>query len=233
MKEKDRLFLTVNQAVEAVAKDFEQYPFQRRRVALLVPMVYGDSAYVTGGVKNGTIWLKTPDQKKPIPIDEKQIGRLLIQRLIKNPPTIEKLAEICSLVFQTPCSPACKGESPSVPGIWVTTGMEMFRCLQCGHCCRTLDYRDGCSVKDYQRWQKLGRTDILRWVGVVKESGKVTACRIWMVPGTNRFADACPWLKRGDRPKRFVCSIHDVRPVICRQYPGSRKHARLTGCCGV
>jgi Fe-S-cluster containining protein len=32
---------------------------------------------------------------------------------------------------------------------------------------------------------------------------------------------------------RYRCTIHDIRPTICRQYPGSRKHARMTGCRGV
>ena len=117
--------------------------------------------------------------------------------------------------------------------VWVDTGMADFTCLRCGHCCRTLDYRDGCSVDDYRRWQALGREDILAWVGVVGQEGRIKAVRIWMEPGTNRYAEVCPWLGKTKDPKRFRCTIHEVRPMICRQYPGSRKHARMTGCRGV
>ena len=31
---------------------------------------------------------------------------------------------------------------------------------------------------------------------------------------------------------RSVCTIQDVKPGICRQYPSSRKHAVMTGCPG-
>ncbi len=226
----DRLFLTVDQAVDAIQRDLEQYPIQWHLVASLVPIVFGDGAYVTGYPTKGTIWLKTPDQKTPILVDDKQIRQRIIHRLKAAPPTSAKLSEICTRVFQTSAIAAQQG---ALSGVSIETGMDRFDCLQCGRCCRSLDYRDGCSLEDYRRWQRLGRTDILRWVGVINECGQAVACRIWMVPGTNRFADACPWLKRGDRPDRYVCTIHDVRPSICRQYPGSRKHARLTGCMGV
>lgn len=49
----------------------------------------------------------------------------------------------------------------------------------------------------------------------------------------NRIAKTCPWLKRLPDRDRYACRIHDVRPSLCRQYPGTRKHARMTGCGGV
>ena len=157
----------------------------------------------------------------------------VVDQLKRLPPDPEHLARICSQVFGVH---ACAGSGPepdACPGIWIDTDMANFSCTQCGHCCRTLNYHDGCSVDDYQRWQDLGRSDILDWVGVVRQHGQVTACRIWLTPGTNDFAETCPWLTRSPDPNRYVCTIHDVRPTICRQYPGSRKHARMTGCRGV
>jgi len=233
MPDREKLFLSRDQALEAMVRDFGQYPSQVNLLVSLVPMVYGENAYLVRDSNSPQLWLKIPGRKKPFPVDEDQLVQRLIEHLTAAAPTDEQLARICRRVFQTPVTAAGKGNQTRTSGVWIETGMEGFTCLQCGRCCRQLDYRDGCSLEDYQRWREQRRDDILRWVGTVMKAGTVIACRIWMVPGTNRFADGCPWLKRGDRPNRYVCKIHDVRPSICRQYPGSRKHARMTGCLGV
>ena len=232
MPDRERILLSRDQVLEAITRDFGQYPSQTNLLSSLVPMVFGEDAYLVSDPRSARLWLKIPERKKPFSIDESQLAQRLLQRLKTAPPTEERLAEICTRIFQVPANAAGSGKDPTVSGVWVEAGMDGFRCQQCGRCCRQLDYRDGCSVEEYRRWRECGRSDILRWVGTVKEEGRVVACRIWMVPGTNRFADRCPWLKRGDRPDRFVCTIHDLRPFICRQYPGSRKHARMTGCRG-
>jgi uncharacterized membrane protein YhaH (DUF805 family) len=59
-----------------------------------------------------------------------------------------------------------------------------------------------------------------------------TPLLFWVIPGTNEFAPSCPFLKRGGSPHQWICSIHDVKPDICRNYPVSRKHALMTGCPG-
>ena len=233
MPDREKLFLTRDQVLEALGNDFAQYPSQLRLWSVLVPLICGDSAYLIREPDRPTVWLKMPERKKPLQLHADRVGEWIVRRLQEIHPPIEQLAEICARVFQTPVKAARATEDRSLPGVWIDIGMAGFSCRRCGHCCRTLDYRDGCSVADYRRWQELGRTDILRWVGVVREKGKIAVCRIWMVPGTNRFADVCPWLKRADDPNRYICMIHDVRPAVCRQYPGSRKHARMTGCRGV
>ena len=233
MSDREKLFLSCDQVLDAIDRDFGQYPSQLNLLEILVPMVYGENAYLVRDPKSTRLWLKIPERKKPLPVDEDQVVNRLIQRLKSAPPTDAQLAEICSRVFQAPAKAAGGNAHPTASGVWIEVGMGGFTCRQCGRCCRQLDYRDGCSIEDFRRWQELGRSDILRWVGTTKEDGKVVACRIWMIPGTNRFSDHCPWLKRGDRPDRYVCTIHDQRPTICRQYPGSRKHARMTGCRGI
>ena len=233
MTKKERLYLTRDQAIDAIARDFEQYPSQINLWASLMAMVFGDDAYLLKDPRGAQLWIKTPDRKKPFQIDEERVGAWLVQQLQTACPPIERLAHICSRVFQTPVMPAGDTDDPSSSGVWVETGMAGFVCRQCGHCCRTLEYQDGCSLADYRRWQQLGRTDILEWVGTTRNAGKLMACKIWMLPGTNRFADNCPWLKKLNGQNRYACTIYDLRPTICRDYPGSRKHARMTGCRGL
>jgi len=230
MPEREKIFLTLEEARDAIARDFQQYPDQLKLLASLVPLVFGDDAYLIQEPDHRKIWLKSSRLKKPVAQPVGRMGEFILQQLDRQPPSPEQMARICTRVFQSPATPARSKNGQFFQGVWVQTGMDAFFCLQCGRCCRKLAYRDGCSVADYRRWVELGRTDILAWVGTVKKDGAVAACRIWMVPGTNRYADVCPWLKRGDNPDRYFCTIHDVRPTICRQYPGTRKHARMTGC---
>jgi hypothetical protein len=228
-----KLFLTIEEAREAVRLAFIQYPSQLNLLSVLWPMVFGDDAYVLHGDGHQPVWAKVPGETKLIPSSESDLKRRIIDRLRQIPPSPQRLARICAQVFGVKAV-VCPDQKPTLPdGIWIDTDMDGFVCIRCGHCCRTLNYRDGCSVDDYKHWQALGRTDIIRWVGTVKRHGEIVACRIWMEPGTNRYAECCPWLKVVDQSGLTRCTIHDVRPTICRQYPGSRKHARMTGCRGV
>lgn len=233
MPDKQTIFLSIDEAVEAVHNDFSQYPSQFNLLSTLWPMVFGSQAYLMRDPDRSTVWIKTSDANRlrQVPIDV--LGQWIVRRLKQVTITVDHLARICSLVFQTPVVAGPRSVADPTPGIWVHTGMGDFVCRQCGRCCQALDYRDGCTVADYQRWQDRGRTDILAWVGTVAHAGEVTSCQIWMVPGTNQFADVCPWLNVSQTTGRSICSIYDVRPMICRQYPGSRKHARMTGCRGL
>jgi len=230
MSERETLFLTPGEARDAIAHDFFQYPDQRKLLAALVPLVFGDDAYLIQAPNRRRVWLKSSRLKKPAALAVDRLGEFILQQLDRQPPSPELMARICTRVFQAPVTPDRSKDGRSLPGFRVQTGMDDFICLQCGRCCRKLAYKDGCSVADYRHWVELGRTDILKWVGTVRQEGAVIHCRIWMIPGTNRYAETCPWLKRGDTPNRYLCTIHDVRPTICRQYPGTRKHARMTGC---
>lgn len=233
MPHKERLFLTLDETLDAVRSDFSQYTSQLNLLSLIWPMVFGDGAYVLRDPHNRSIWVKESGTSHLIRSSEDDLKHRILDRLKRLTPDPERLARICSHVFGAQAT-AGSGPKPDIlPGIWIDTGMADFVCTQCGRCCRTLNYHDGCSVRDYQRWQDLGRTDILDWVGTIRKHGQVTACRIWVTPGTNDFAETCPWLTLSHGSSRYVCAIHEVRPTICRQYPGSRKHARMTGCRGV
>lgn len=233
MQQKSRRFYSIAETIEALRIAFAQYPSQLNLLRLVWPMVFGDNAYLITDTPHPRIWAKRPDRKKPFSADEATLKKQIIDQLAALPPDPGQLAGICVHVFGTPAEAGTARNGTGPPGIWIETDMGGFACTRCGHCCRTLDYRDGCTLADYRRWQALGRRDILAWVGTVRRDGKVVACRIWMEPGTNRYAETCPWLKAESGTRRTVCTIHDVRPMVCRHYPGSRKHARLTGCRGV
>ena len=233
MTHEERLFLTIDEILDAVRGDFRQYPSQLNLLAAIWPMVFGDGAYVLRDPHSRSIWAKESGKSQLIRSSEADLKHRILDRLKRFTPAPERLARICSHVFGAHATAGSGPGTYSSPGIWIDTGMADFVCTQCGRCCQTLNYHEGCSVRDYQRWLDLGRTDILEWVGTIRNHGQVTACRIWVTPGTNDFSETCPWLTRSPDPNRYVCAIHDVRPTICRQYPGSRKHARMTGCKGV
>ncbi|WP_372683150.1 YkgJ family cysteine cluster protein [Desulfosarcina sp.] len=232
MPNRERLFLTTDEALDAVRGDFAQYNSQLNLISVIWPMVFGDGAYVRQNAGRRSVWAKVSADSKLTPSSEHDLKQRILDRLVRLTPGPKQLARICSRVFGAHVTAGLGPEPGGSPGIWIDTKMNDFVCTQCGHCCLTLDYHDGCSVRDHQRWQDRGRADILDWVGVVRRHGEVTACRIWVVPGTNAFAETCPWLARPIGLNRYVCTIHDVRPTICRQYPGTRKHARMTGCGG-
>ncbi|MGA6926066.1 MAG: YkgJ family cysteine cluster protein [Desulfosarcina sp.] len=231
MSVKERLFLTVDEALEAVRIALAQYPFRLNLFSILWPMVFGAGAYLLQQGRGRTLWTKIPGETRLILSSEDNLKARIAEQLQRSRSTPAQLADICSTVFGAPVE---FGPGPdAAPGVWIDTGMAGFVCVRCGHCCRTLNYRDGCTAADFQRWRDLGRSDIIDWVSIVRDKGRIVAYRIWIEPGTNHYADQCPWLQPSGTDGRAVCKIHDVRPMVCRQYPGSRYHARMTGCRGV
>lgn len=234
MQNKDRLFLSIGEALDAISVALSQYSSQVNLISTVWPLVFGRDAYVTQDSGRRHFWAKTSKRSKLMSANENELKQWIVDHLKQSPPPLDQLAQICCQVFGTPARVALESSTTAEPaGVWIKTDMAGFKCIQCGHCCRTLNYRDGCSLDDYRCWQKMGRDDILEWVGVVRKNKDVIACRIWLEPGTNHYAKVCPWLKQVDQSGRTLCTIHDVRPTVCRQYPGTRKHARLTGCRGV
>lgn len=157
-------------------------------------------------------------------------ARWLCRALTRSRPGPEALARLCALVFgqRAEALPAAPGEAPRIR---LETGMDGFACTRCGRCCLDLDYHAECDAEDVALWRRLGREDILAWVG--REQGpEGPVYRIWRRPGTPLYAERCPFLRRVPGDTAFVCTIHDVKPAICRSYPGLRKHALLTGCKG-
>ncbi len=223
-----RLFLTPQEALEAIRIDFEQYSPQGGLFCGLVPLVFGRQALVAPGSARDEYWLRAGVRGALERVDAKRLGRMLVERLNTAPPEPQALAAICYRVFQGRTTIGTKdGQS----GLWVETGMESFVCRRCGRCCRELRFENAGTAADWERFVQLGRNDILAWIDPIRRDGRVVACRLWIDPATGRPAEACPWLVE-ENSGFFGCRIHEIRPEICRQYPATRKHAEMTGCIG-
>lgn len=237
MDEEERIFLSIEEAISAIRNDFRQYPAQNRLYLELCPLILGPETAVVEDARYNGLWISAPGRRhfsRMRKISPQALARILLDTLTARPPPIEVMAEICRRTFTAQVEPESNGAGRGT-GLWVDTGMAHFKCRQCGRCCRELDYRHELSAADYQLWQKLGRTDILERVATITRGGRIVSYAIWVEPGTRQFARVCPWLAPADSrepPGAWICRIHDVKPEICRQYPGSRKHAAMTGCRG-
>lgn len=231
MSAKDRIFLTPEAALQAIRNDFKQYPPQIRLFLDLSPLVLGPETPVIEDPHHNGIWIAVPGRRKRRmrKISYQDLGDYLCRTLDMVRPDLDRMADLCARVFNAPAYSGRAAEG-GCEGIWLETGMDNFECRQCGRCCRQLDYRFELTKSDYQLWQRLGRTDILEWVGAFRRNGRIAAYAIWVTPGTRNYAPVCPWLKNIAGTDRWECSIHDVKPEVCREYPASRKHAQMTGC---
>lgn len=84
-------------------------------------------------------------------------------------------------------------------------------CMACGVCCELFGSYLHASKTDIERWQRLGRNDLLN---LVSPYGW-----IWVDPQDGRRGRPCPFLQRIDE-QIVCCGIHDIKPDMCRAYPG-------------
>jgi Fe-S-cluster containining protein len=229
LKEKDTIFLSYAEALQAIKNDLEQYVPQPLLLRHLAQLIMGEKALVSEDKHRTGLWVGIGKKIKCRLITYDQLPEYLCSTLERIHPPIEILAKICGCVFQEG-SYVGSQHFGGKKGIFIETGMEDFNCLQCGQCCRFLDYHKELTHEDYLLWQSLGRADIMKRVGLIRKKGEIIAYRIWIDPLTYQISEGCPWLKKESEHNRYTCRIHDVRPGICRQYPGSRKHAQMTGC---
>ncbi len=230
MPEKERIFLTPKEAVAAVCADFFQYGPQKLLFLNLCPLILEKGTLVVKDARGEGVWVSSASRSRRF-MGYSELGDYLCTVLENSSPPMDLLADVCRRVFRTPVYPG-RGEDGKNDGLWVDTGMESFQCRQCGRCCQTLTFHTECTVRDVDYWQSIGRKDILDRVGLVRKDGKIVSCQIWVVPGTRQYVEGCPWLRKIPDQNRYECGIHEVRPGICRQYPGTRKHAEMTGCIG-
>ncbi|WP_022666333.1 YkgJ family cysteine cluster protein [Desulfospira joergensenii] len=220
-------FLTLSQAVDALASDFGQYGPQSAMFRKIGPLILGKDFKTGMSSGRRTNWIRRMEGCPHEPVDETALGFYLIHMLETRNINAKDMAKICTLVFETPVRPGkFKGES----GVWVEGQEAGFVCRRCGGCCRRL--ANTCTPEDYCLWKSLGRDDILAWVKQeVLGHGKIQY-RIWVDPRTGKSAESCPFLVGQPGSDLFSCTIQDVKPLICREYPFTQKHARLTGCPG-
>ncbi|MCF8069136.1 MAG: YkgJ family cysteine cluster protein [Desulfobacterales bacterium] len=229
MDEKNKIFLTRQEALRAIRLDFEQYGAQPRLFTELCRPILGGRALVQKGGNHAGVWVKHRHKNKMRRIRDDALGEYLLRALNENSYPVSVLAEICSKVFETKAYSG-KQSKTGCDGIWIETGEESLNCRQCGSCCINLIYHKDCTEKDYNRWIAMGRFDILERVKLVQYGSKIIGYRIWFNPKTGRLFSKCPWLKKDDSKNHYSCTIHDVKPEICRQYPLTGKHAEMTGC---
>lgn len=218
--------------MDAIRIDFNRYPAQTRLFIDLCPLILGPEITFSEDIRSNGLWMTLPGSRsfrKMRKISPRKVADHLIRQLETRPPSIPILADLCSKVFELPSWPG-RDAGSRMEGIWIDTQMSGIRCRQCGRCCCELEYCHQLLEKDYLNWIDAGRNDILEWVAVHRRDGKIISFSIWVIPGTLTFAAQCPWLRKTDIDGLWRCDIHDVKPEICRQYPGTRKHARMTGC---
>ena len=231
MSAENRIFLTPEEALAAIRIDFNQYPPQNRLFLDLGPLILGPEHALIEDPHHDSVWITAPEKGRGRmrKCNFRELGDYLCHTLEKIRPDPKRLADLCARVFDANAY-AAKNGSEGHEGIWLETGMDEFECRQCGRCCRNLDYRFELTETDYQLWQRLGRTDIMEWVAAFRRNGGTISYAIWITPGTRNYASDCPWLKKIPGTDRWECTIHDVKPEVCREYPASRKHAQMTGC---
>jgi len=208
------IFLTMEEAKDAVCLDLEHYGLQEDTLEEIAAMAGGG-------------W---PDRFREVMSGGE--GRLyeviaLVQEFLNSPIlSDEVLCNALSLMFWSEVRQARGPDGDE--GVILTTELHDFTCLQCGQCCTNLDYSRALTAEDIAMWKKAGRDDLLAWVGKDKEDGGYT---IWVDPRTGESQDSCPFLTMEGGKAR--CAIHDIKPAICREYPATKKHGFMTGCLGV
>jgi Fe-S-cluster containining protein len=217
--------------VASICNDFRQYEPQILLFCEIIRLISDGQTTVKRSPDHKGIWVRMAGQQNMRWMEGKDLVEYMCASLKALDLSLALLAAVTARVFQARVTAA---EDPETgrKGLLIETGMEGFRCRQCGHCCQSLDYHHEVTAEDVTRWQALGRTDILEWLGVFKGEDQRTVYQIWVTPGTRRLADTCPFLKKDLFAKRWFCRIHDAKPKICRQYPVGRKHAFMTGCPG-
>jgi Fe-S-cluster containining protein len=231
MNQRDAIFLSIEEAVEAVCVDLQRYEPQIMVLCRTLSLVLGEGIVLKREGQKCGAWVSMQDRRHMRWMNGPELVGIACAALRSADRDPELMTSVCAGVFHERAWMERDRRTGQV-GVRIETGMENFSCRQCGRCCMSLDYHDELTEEDVALWKGLGRTDILEWVRAVHpESGK-EAYRIWTVPGTTRLADVCPFLKKIPSQNRWECLIHDVKPAICRQYPLTRKHGLMTGCLG-
>ena len=229
MHGQNAVFLTREEAVDAIRIDLQQYEAQTGLLCELFPAIMGADAVAVPDEDPHRVWIKRKVRGPMRPVSSDELAGTLFSKMATVETSTELLADLCASVFRESAVAGVDAETQR-EGVWIETGMDGYVCRQCGRCCLTLDYHSECTAEDYDRWQLLGRDDILKWVRLIPGPAGAHGYRIWVAPGEIEPAPKCPFLQNESATGRYFCGIHAVKPAICRQYPFTRKHARMTGC---
>ena len=215
------------QAIDAIAADFGQYGPQPDLFHNIGPLILGNGFKTDffNGFKRA--WIRLNSEQSFEMVNDTRLAFYLLHVLETVERDAAHMARICALVFETPARP---GEVEGEAGIWIENQMNGFVCKRCGNCCRHLE--NACAMEDRQLWERLGRSDILSWVKKEQLDNGQVQYRTWIHPQTGQVTESCPFLGQQPGTDRFCCTIQAVKPLVCQEYPYTKKHARNTGCMG-
>ena len=91
-------------------------------------------------------------------------------------------------------------------------------CTNCGKCCTNTSFMGTLSATgdDVKRWRREGRCDILRFAWVLGPP-KDPWADLW-VDHNGDERERCPFIRKVLGQNRYLCSIYETRPQVCRDY---------------
>jgi uncharacterized protein len=92
-------------------------------------------------------------------------------------------------------------------------------CTNCGKCCTNPSYMMtlGATGADVKRWRQEGRADILRFASVLGPD-KNPYADLWVDDERGIERSRCPFVRKVPNQNRYLCTIYETRPQICRDY---------------
>lgn len=229
--ENESIFLTTREAIQAVVSDFRHYAPQIILFSGIIRMITDDGIHLKREPKKNGAWVSQPGKSQMKWMNGPELVEYMCDTIAHTRWNQRLLTDVCARVFQTRAEPDTDPNTGKT-GISIETHMEAFACRQCGRCCRFLDYQNEVTAEDVALWRKWGRNDILKWVCEIRNDRQPEKYQAWVIPGTNKQTETCPFLEKTSDTKQWKCRIHDAKPAICRQYPLNRKHAIMSGCRG-
>ena len=178
----ETIFLTAQEALDAVCTDFRQYDPQLMLFGEVIRLISGGKTVFRKDTEKAGAWVSLEGEARMPWLEGPGLVEFMCRAIRESKPDPELLASICMRVFRTRARAHADPESGHA-GVVIQTGMEGFLCRQCGRCCNSLIYHDQLLEDDVKMWEEAGRRDILQWVGVFEEKEGKRTYRIWTEPG--------------------------------------------------
>lgn len=102
-----------------------------------------------------------------------------------------------------------------------------FHCTDCGKCCLEGAGMLKATQADIRLWEKEA-PHLLAYVRFNDDGGG----DLWFGPKPLKATTRCLWIRKRNGEDRYYCRIYAHRPTVCRNYPVSPDHAKMTDCPG-
>jgi Fe-S-cluster containining protein len=92
-------------------------------------------------------------------------------------------------------------------------------CTNCGKCCTNAAFMGTLSATgdDVKRWRRERRRDILRFAAIMGPPEDPFA-DLWVDDENGTERQRCPFVRKVRGQPRYLCSIYETRPQVCRDY---------------